>query len=226
VICLAIFSGYSIGNYLCEECPVIRPTQIDRGVIKPILELATVQYGAPATTKLKVPANGKFWQKVGSFIESLGGRKDADYTFRYYTTYKFGFNLKKHHWGIKYDKGKIKVLLPEVEMLGCPAINTQTLTVDIKKSLVVLGEKKKVIKYINILTEDSIKKGEAYLKQQKDEVMNIADKQLKSFFVTMGDLLGREISVNDIEITYIKPVGPSPFDDSDNVSKAKYYGCV
>jgi len=111
-------------------------------------------------------------------------------------------------------------------MLGCPSINTETLSVKIDKSPVVFGEKKKSFDLIKRLTRETIKDGENYLKKEKANVKSLAEAQLKKFFMGMSDLFSRNITEDDIDIVILSPVSPGPFEDSDIENKLKLYGCV
>lgn len=221
---LSGWMGYRFGKQACPACvEVTSQPRFRKEHIKPILELALVYRNNQEQTDIEVPPGSEFAQWLARQFAKIGVNKTAKYTFLYDVNYRFGVDLDRNPWSIRVSSNnKVELILPEVELVGCPAIDTGSIAIDIRQtSIFVMGEKEKIPALLKRLTEESVKTAETYLEHNRNVVTALVQEKATKLIRAISQAYGMDISTDAILITH-QPISDRALSLSE---KLNYYGC-
>ena len=224
VVLLSAWLGYRYGKDTCQAClEVVSKPRFRKEHIKPILELALVYRNNQESTEIDLPPGSEFAQWLAQQFSHLGMKKSARYEFNYQVNYRYGVDLDRNPWDIKLTKtNKVVINLPEVELVGCPAIDTGSIAINIKQtSAFVFGERDKIPALLKRLTEESVKSADAYLQAEKSALTALVNSKVQYLLKTISQVYGVEVDAKDIQI-YHQPVTHK---NMSLYEKLNYYGC-
>lgn len=222
---LSIWIGYKYGKGACRACvEVSSQPRFRKEHIKPILELAFVTRSNQEKTDFDLPPESEFAQWLARQFEKVGMNKSAKYEFLYNVNYRYGVDLDRNPWSIQVRADNTVMLnLPEVELVGCPAIDTGSIAIDIKQtSLFVLSEQGKIPALLKRLTEESVQTAENYLMHNRPQITSIVQAKAAKLIRAISQAYGLNVTESDILISY----HPVSHDNLSLNDKLNYYGCV
>jgi len=224
VTVLSAWLGYRYGKDACRSCVEISSQpRFRKEHIKPILELALVYRNNQEQTNIELPPGSEFAQWLARQFAKVGMNKSARYEFLYNVNYRFGVDLDRNPWSINVSlDNKVALTLPEVELTGCPAIDTGSIAIDIKQtSFFVLGERDKIPALLKRLTEESVKAADVYLLHNREAVTALVQVKVTKLIKAISLAYGLNIPETAISITH-QPVSHKDLSLTD---KLNYYGC-
>lgn len=224
VVLLSSWLGYRYGKDSCQAClEVVSKPRFRKEYIKPIIELALVYRNNQERTEIELPPSSEFAQWLAQQFSHLGMNKSARYEFNYQVNYRYGVDLDRNPWDIKLtNNNQVVVNLPEVELVGCPAIDTGSIAINIKQtSAFVFGERDKIPALLKRLTEESVKAADNYLTEEKPAITALVNSKVKRLIKTISQMYGVKVDAEDIQVNHLAVTHK----DMSLAEKLNYYGC-
>jgi hypothetical protein len=208
IFCIAIaLGGFFIGKQQCPGCHEIDRVELLAGVLSPAQKLVLTE----SNDQLRVEwALVSTWPRLAALVSRFGPAEKARGFLQYDVRFGVGYDMRQRAtWSLRREGAKIVFDAPALQVIGCPAVLTQTLKFVVQQDAILVDEAGREREIVAFATAQALAAAHNKLRSRAAEIEKLADVELKSFLASMAQPLG--INSADIEIRVPrKPVDVPP----------------